>query len=63
MLLLSLKLIFFTSSRSVFFLPKSYALGRSSEEVDTHEAVIFVPFLIRGLALPVSPFFHGLLDF
>jgi hypothetical protein len=22
-----------------------------------------VPFLIRGLALPVSPFFHGLLDF
>jgi hypothetical protein len=30
---------------------------------DTHEAVIFVPFLIWGLALPVSPFFHGLLDF
>jgi hypothetical protein len=30
---------------------------------DTHEAVIFVPFLIRGLALPVSPFFRGLLDF
>jgi hypothetical protein len=30
---------------------------------DTHEAVIFVPFLIRGLALPVSPFFCGLLDF
>jgi hypothetical protein len=23
----------------------------------------YVPFLIRGLALPVSPFFHGLLDF
>jgi hypothetical protein len=30
---------------------------------DTHEVVIFVPFLIRGLALPASPFFHGLLDF
>jgi hypothetical protein len=30
---------------------------------DTHESVIYVPFLIRGLALPVSPFFHGLLDF
>ena len=23
---------------------------------DTHESVIYVPFLIRGLALPVSPF-------
>jgi hypothetical protein len=30
---------------------------------DTHESVIYVPFLIRGLALPVSPFFCGLLDF
>jgi hypothetical protein len=30
---------------------------------DTHEAVIFMPFLIRGLALPVSPFLCGLLDF
>jgi hypothetical protein len=30
---------------------------------DTHESVIYFPFLIRGLALPVSPFFHGLLDF
>jgi hypothetical protein len=30
---------------------------------DTHEAIVFVSFLIRGLALPVSPFFHGLLDF
>jgi hypothetical protein len=28
---------------------------------DTHEAVIFLPFLITGLALPVSPFFCGLL--
>jgi hypothetical protein len=30
---------------------------------DTHEFVVYVPFLIHGLALPVSPFFHGLLDF
>jgi hypothetical protein len=30
---------------------------------DTHEVVVFVPFLIRGLAFPVSPFFRGLLDF
>jgi hypothetical protein len=30
---------------------------------DTHESVVYVPFLIRGLALPISPFFCGLLDF
>jgi hypothetical protein len=30
---------------------------------DTHEFVVYVPFLIRGLALPISPFFCGLLDF
>jgi hypothetical protein len=30
---------------------------------DTHESVVYVPFLIRGLALPISPFFRGLLDF
>jgi hypothetical protein len=30
---------------------------------DTHEFVIYVPFLLRGLALPISPFFRGLLDF
>jgi hypothetical protein len=30
---------------------------------DTHESVIYVPFLIRGLALPISPFFRGLFDF
>jgi hypothetical protein len=30
---------------------------------DTHESVVYFPFLIRGLALPVSPFFRGLLDF
>jgi hypothetical protein len=37
--------------------------GTTIPTEDTHEAVIFVPFLIRGLALPVSPFFRGLLDF
>jgi hypothetical protein len=30
---------------------------------DTHESVIYIPFLICGLALPISPFFRGLLDF
>jgi hypothetical protein len=30
---------------------------------DTHESVVFVPFFIRGLGLPISPFFRGLLDF
>jgi hypothetical protein len=30
---------------------------------DTHESVVYVPFLIRGLALPISPFFRGILDF
>jgi hypothetical protein len=30
---------------------------------DTHESVIYVPFLICVLALPISPFFRGLLDF
>jgi hypothetical protein len=30
---------------------------------DTHESIVFVPFLIRGLGLPVSPFFCGLLDY
>jgi hypothetical protein len=30
---------------------------------DTHEAVVFVPFLIRGLGLPISPFFRRLLNF
>jgi hypothetical protein len=30
---------------------------------DTHKSIIYVPFPIRGLALPVSPFFRGLLDF
>jgi hypothetical protein len=30
---------------------------------DTHESVVYVSFLIRRLALPISPFFRGLLDF
>jgi hypothetical protein len=30
---------------------------------DTHESIIYIPFLIRGLALPISSFFRGLLDF
>jgi hypothetical protein len=30
---------------------------------DTHESIVFVPFFIRGLGLPVSPFFCGLLNF
>jgi hypothetical protein len=30
---------------------------------DTHEVVVFVPFLIQGIALSTSPFFHGLLEF
>jgi hypothetical protein len=30
---------------------------------DTHESVVYAPFLLRGLDLPISPFFRGLLDF
>jgi hypothetical protein len=30
---------------------------------DTHESVVYIPFLICGLALPISPFFRCLLDF
>jgi hypothetical protein len=30
---------------------------------DTYESVIYIPFPICGLALPISPFFCGLLDF
>jgi hypothetical protein len=29
----------------------------------THESIVFVPFLIWGLGLPISRFFRGLLDF
>jgi hypothetical protein len=46
--------------------PKELSLWRVWEGVsipteDTHESVIFTPFLIRGLGLPISPFFCGLL--
>jgi hypothetical protein len=30
---------------------------------DTHESVVYVHFLLCGLALPIFPFFRGLLDF
>jgi hypothetical protein len=30
---------------------------------DTHESVVYIPFLIHDLVLPISPFFRGLLDF
>ena len=30
---------------------------------NTHESIVFVHFLIRGLGLPVSPSFCGLLDY
>jgi hypothetical protein len=48
--------------------PKELCLWRICRGVtvpteDTHESVIYVPFLIHGLALPISPFFRGLLDF
>ena len=51
-----------------FLLPKELCSWRICHRVtvpteDTHESVVYVPFLIRGLALPVSPFFRGLLDF
>jgi hypothetical protein len=52
----------------VVLLPKELCSWRICSGVtvlteDTHDSVIYVPFLIRGLALPVSPFFRGLLDF
>jgi hypothetical protein len=37
--------------------------GVTVPTADTHEAIVFVPFLIWGLALPASPFFCDLLDF
>jgi hypothetical protein len=48
--------------------PKELCSWRISRGVnvpteDTHESVIYVPFLIRELALPISPFFRCLLDF
>jgi hypothetical protein len=48
--------------------PKELCSWRICREVtvptdDTHESVVYIPFLIRGLALYISPFFRGLLDF
>jgi hypothetical protein len=48
--------------------PKELYSWRICREVivpteDTHESIIYVPFLICGFALPISPFFRGLLDF
>jgi hypothetical protein len=37
--------------------------GVTAPTEDTHESVVYIPFLIRGLALPISPFFRGLLNF
>jgi hypothetical protein len=59
---------FFILSLSEFFLPKELCSWRICRGVtvpteDTHESVIYVPFLIRGLVLPISSFFRGLLDF
>jgi hypothetical protein len=66
--LLSRNRISFTLSMLEFFLQKSFVLGGFCCGVtvpteDTHESVVYVPFLIHGLALPISPFFRGLLDF
>ena len=52
----------------MLFRPKSYALSGFGGELPSQQRilskmVVFVPFLIRGLALPVSPFSRGLLDF
>jgi hypothetical protein len=54
--------------RMVVFPPKELSLWRVLEGViipteDTHEFVIFAPFLIRGLGLPISSFFRGLLNY
>jgi hypothetical protein len=48
--------------------PKELCSWRIWREVtvpteDTHESIVYVAFLIHRLALPVSPFFRGLLDF
>jgi hypothetical protein len=66
--LLSLNPTFFISFLSEFLPPKELCSCRICRGVtipteDTHESVIYVPFLIRGLALPISPFFRDLLDF
>jgi hypothetical protein len=60
--------IFFILLRLGFLLPKELCSWRICHGVtvpieDTHESVVYIPFLIRGLAFPISPFFRGLLDF
>jgi hypothetical protein len=37
--------------------------GTTVPTEDTHESVVYTPFLLRGLGLPISPFFRGILDF
>jgi hypothetical protein len=37
--------------------------GVTVPKEDTHESVVYIPFLIHSLALPISPFFRDLLDF
>jgi hypothetical protein len=37
--------------------------GTTVPTEDTHESVVYAPFLLRGLGLPISPFFRGLIDF
>ena len=32
-------------------------LGTTVPTEDTHESVVYAPFLLRGLDLPISPFF------
>lgn len=36
--------------------------GITVPTVDTQKSMVFVPYLIRGLGLPISPLFCGLLD-
>jgi hypothetical protein len=66
--LLSLNPTFFISYPSEFFLQRSSVPGGSAvgssfrQKTPTNPSFTF-PFLIRGLALPISPFFRGLLDF
>jgi hypothetical protein len=44
----------FTAERTVFLWIWH---GVTVPTEDTHESVVYVSFLIRGLALPISPFF------
>jgi hypothetical protein len=40
-----------------------FCRGATVPTEDTHESIVYIPFLICGLALPIYPFFRGLLDF